>query len=93
MNVNTNGCVENKLSTIFFSQENIQKLQDAIQAGMYHKLNGQYTIGLEDYNNLNTVMTRIFLQHSTNKTTNIKFQVSELNKMVLNFCLQDVFSE
>jgi len=84
---------ENLLSTVFFSQGNIQILQNGIRAGVYHKSNGQYTIGPQDCDSLKTVMRSVFLQNSNNQTTNISSQVNELNKMVLNFCVQQVYSE
>jgi hypothetical protein len=84
---------ENALSTVFFSQGNIQILQNGIRAGVYHKSNGQYTIGAQDCDSLKTVMRSIFLQHSANQTTNISSQITELNKIILNFCVQQVYSE
>ena len=38
-------------------------------------------------------MRSIFLQYSANQTTNISNQVNELNTMVLNYCIQQVYSE
>ena len=84
---------ETKLSTIFFSQGNIQILQNGIRAGVYKKSNGQYTIGEQDCDSLKIVMRSVFLQHSTNQSAHISSQVEELNKMVLNFCIQQVYSE
>ena len=38
-------------------------------------------------------MRSVYLQHSANQTNNITSQVSELNKIVLNYCIQQVYSE
>ena len=81
------------LSTAFFSKENIQILQNGIRAGVYSKSNGQYTIGPQDCDVLKIVMRSIFLQYSANQLNNIPQQVEELNKMVLNYCIQQVYSE
>jgi hypothetical protein len=38
-------------------------------------------------------MRSVFLQNSSNQINNIQEQIEELNKMVLNFCIQQVYSE
>jgi hypothetical protein len=38
-------------------------------------------------------MRSVFLQHSANQPTNISNQISQLNKLVLNYCIQQVYSE
>ena len=81
------------LSQTFFSQENIQIIQNGIRAGVYHKSNGQYTIGSQDCDSLKIVMRSVYLQHAANQPNNITQQVSELNKIVLNYCIQQVYSE
>lgn len=81
------------LSLAFFSQENMQIIQNGIRAGVYNKSNNQYIIGVQDYDALKIVMRSVFLQHSTNKPTNIKEQIAELNKIVLNYCIQQVYGE
>lgn len=84
---------DNKLSQTFFSQQNISILQNGIRAGVYHKSNGQYTIGSQDCDALKIIMRSIFLQYSSNMSTNIPEQVYELNKLVLNYSIQQVYSE
>jgi hypothetical protein len=84
---------ENQLSHIFFSQHNIQILQNGIRAGVYHKSNGQYTIGQQDCDSLKIVMRSVYLQHAANQPNNITQQVTELNKIVLSYCIQQVYSE
>jgi hypothetical protein len=84
---------ETILSTVYFSSENIQVIQNGIRAGVYKRSNGQYLIGPQDCDTLKVIMRSIFLQYSANKPGNIKEQVAELNKLVLNFCIQQVYSE
>ncbi len=84
---------DSPLSQTFFSQQNIQILQNGIRAGVYHKSNGQYTIGQQDCDSLKIVMRSVFLQNSANQPNNITQQVVELNKIVLNYCIQQVYSE
>jgi hypothetical protein len=81
------------LSNAFFSKENIEILQNGIRAGIYKKSNGQYVIGPQDCDSLKIVMRSIFLQHSANQVNNVTEQINELNKIVLNYCIQQVYSE
>ena len=81
------------LSTAFFSQQNIQMLQNGIRAGVYNKSNGQYTIGQQDCDSLKIIMRSVYLQYAANQVNNISEQVAELNKIVLNYCIQQVYSE
>ena len=81
------------LSQVFFSQENIQILQNGIRAGIYHRSNGQYIIGPQDCDSLKIIMRSVYLQHAANQPNNITEQVVELNKIVLNYCIQQVYSE
>lgn len=84
---------DTQLSKAFFSQENIGIIQNGIRAGVYNRSNGQYTIGPQDCDVLKIIMRSIFLQYSANQLNNIVHQVDELNKMVLNYCIQQVYSE
>lgn len=81
------------LSQAFFSQQNIQIIQNGIRAGVYHRSNGQYTIGPQDCDSLKIVMRSVYLQHAANQPDNITQQVVELNKIVLNYCIQQVYGE
>ena len=84
---------ETQLSNAFFSQQNIQILQNGIRAGVYHRSNGQYLIGPQDCDSLKIVMRSVYLQHSANQLNHIAQQIEELNKMVLDYCIKQVYSE
>lgn len=81
------------LSRAFFSKQNIQILQNGIRAGVFNKSNGQYLIGPQDCDSLQVVMRSVFLQNSANQPTKITEQIVQLNKLVLNYCIQQVYSE
>ena len=81
------------LSIAFFSQQNIQMLQNGIRAGVYNKSNGQYTIGPQDCDSLKIIMRSVYLQYAANQINNISEQVAELNQIVLNYCVQQVYGE
>lgn len=90
----TEGLWDNtSLSRGFFSHQNIQIIQNGIRAGVYHKSNGQYVIGPQDGDSLKIVMRSVFLQHAVNKPDHIPQQIHELNNIVLNYCIQQVYSE
>jgi hypothetical protein len=83
----------NSLSNAFFSEQNIQIIQNGIRAGVYNSSNGQYTIGSQDCDSLKIVMRSVFLQNSANQQNNIPQQIAQLNKIVLDYCIQQVYSE
>ncbi len=84
---------ETALSQAYFSQQNIQIVQNGIRAGVFKRSNGQYTIGPQDCDSLKTIMRSVFLQYSANQPTNITQQIEQLNKIVLDYCIQQVYSE
>lgn len=84
---------ENSLSNTFFSIQNIQIIQNGIRSGVYKRSNGQYLIGPQDCDSLKIIMRSVFLQYAANQPNNISQQVYELNKMVLDYCIQQVYSE
>jgi hypothetical protein len=47
----------------------------------------------QDCDSLKIIMRSVFLQHSANQTDNISQQISELNKIVLDYCVFNVYSE
>lgn len=81
------------LSQAFFSQQNIQIIQNGIRAGIYNMSNGQYIIAPQDCDSLKIVMRSVFLQNSANQPNNIPQQIAQLNKIVLDYCIQQVYSE
>jgi hypothetical protein len=84
---------ETPLSQAFFSKENIQIIQNGIRSGVYKRSNGQYVIGDQDCDSIKIIMRSVFLQYSANKPSSIPQQIIELNNIVLNYCIQQVYSE
>lgn len=84
---------ETLLSHAFFSQNNIQIIQNAIRAGVYKRSNGQYVIAPQDCDSLKIIMRSVFLQYSANQLLNITQQIEELNSIVYNYCIQQIYSE
>ena len=84
---------DSPLSQAFFSRENIQIIQNGIRAGVYQRSNGQYIVGPQDCDSIKIIMRSVFLQYSANQPFNIPEQIEQLNKIVLNYCIQQVYSE
>jgi hypothetical protein len=84
---------DSSLSNAYFSRENLEIVQNAIRKGIYDKTNGQYVIDNQDCDSLKTIMRGVYLEHSANLPTNITQQIVELNKIVINFCTQQIYSE
>ena len=81
------------LSNTFFSQNNIRTIQNGIRAGVFHKSNGQFIISDQDGDTLKIIMRSTFLQNAANQPTNVQKQVEQLNKIVLDYCIHQVYSE
>jgi hypothetical protein len=84
---------DSTLSNAYFSKENIQIIQNGIRAGVYKQSNNQYVVAPQDCDSLKIVMRSIYLQYSANLPGNVSGQIEALNQMVLNFCIQQVYSE
>ena len=81
------------LSDTFFSAQNIKIIQNAIRVGVYKRSNGNYIIGEQNYDELKIIMRSIFLQHSKNLAINIREQIENLNKLVLDYSINQVYGE
>lgn len=84
---------ETPLSKAYFSKQNIQIIQNGIRAGVYEKSNGQYTIAPVECDVLKIIMRSVFFQHAANQPHNIRGQIEQLNKIVLDYCIFHVYSE
>ena len=84
---------ETSLSKAYFSKENIQIIQNGIRSGVYKKSNNQYVVASQECDTLKIIMRSIFLQHAANQPDNISGQIEQLNKIVLDYCIFNVYSE
>ena len=81
------------LSTMFFSAENMNILQHTIKQGVYARSNKQYVIGNQNCDELKIIMRSIYLQHCKNLPVDIKYQIEELNTLVTNYAIDQVYKE
>lgn len=81
------------LSDTYFSQQNIQILQNGIRSGVYNKSNGQYLIGVQNHDELKIIMRSVFLQNAKNQKSNISEQIKHLNAIVLEYAIHQIYGE
>lgn len=81
------------LSDSYFSKQNIQYIQNGIRQGVYDKSQRRISVDQQPDDQIVMVMRSMYLQYSKNLDTNIETQVKDLNRLVLNFCVNNVFNE
>ena len=84
---------KNTLSITYFSLDNINIIQDMVRKGVYDKSNGQLTIERQNNDTIVQIMRAYFLQYSKNLDYNIREQISQLNNMVINYCIEWIYNE
>ena len=89
----TGNWYDTALSTAFFSSANMKIVQNGIRAGVYKKSNSQYVIGEQNGDELKIVMRSIFLQYAKNLPTNIADQIRDLNNIVFDYSVNQVYGE
>jgi len=89
----TGNLLNSKLSDLYFSKENIKLLQNGLRAGVYNKSKGAYLIDEQSEDELKIIMRSTFLQYSNNDLDNIKEQITELNDLILEYAVNQVYNE
>ena len=77
----------------YASLKNIQIIQNGIRAGVYKISKNQYIISPQCVDTIKVIMRSVFLQHSANMNQNITQQISELNSIVINYCVTNIYGE
>ena len=73
---------QSRLNIEFFSQKNIDILQDYIRSEVYRKSGGEYTIGRQSDVELKIIMRSIYLQNAKHLPSDVAGQIRNLNKLV-----------
>lgn len=81
------------LSELFFSNYNMRRIQDLLRYRVFVASGGKYKIGSQDNTELEVIMRAMYLQHAKNLPNQLKEQVNELNRMVVEYCWPKVLSE
>lgn len=89
-----NGNLEwNVLAQVYFSQENIQIIQNGIRAGVYKMSEGKLNVPPQNIDTLKIIMRSIYLQYAEHYPKDITGQVEYLNSLVLEYAVTSVYNE
>jgi len=80
----------NCVSELYFSQKNIQIIQEGIINSVFNKTEGKFYIGKQNEQELMIIMRSIYFQHSKNLNYDIISQVKELNTLVINWSVDEI---
>jgi hypothetical protein len=83
----------NPLSDIYFSEQNIDALQEAIRFQVWLRSGKKHTIGRQSDIELQVVMRSVYLQYARNLPFDVLGQVRQLNKMVLDYTVPTIVKE
>jgi hypothetical protein len=92
-------CYQDSVSTIqemtplskqYFDIENVEKIQQNIINEIRIRSNNDFNIGRQSDLQLQIIMRSIFLSYGKNLNSNIRTQIEELNKMVIEECIKTI---
>lgn len=86
---------DNLLAKAYFSEANIQILQNGLRAGVYEMSDRKIVMPPQNLNNLKIIMRSMYLQHARypEKTSMITKEIEKLNKYVLDYVVSTLYSE
>mgnify|MGYP000937762932 CR=1 FL=1 len=83
----------NEITKLFFSKDNIKRLQKKIKVAIYDKSNGKFKMEVDqDESDLLVVMRAIYLAHCKNLLSQTVRQVKILNDKVVEHILPDMMT-
>ena len=88
----TNVLEQTPLQCYFFSEKNINHLQNMIIFYVYSRSNNTHVISKQDDNELKTIMKSIFLQYSKNLNKDLEKQIAKLNNLVLTYSVNNILT-
>lgn len=83
----------NPLSDVFFSNKNVDALQDAIINIIYERSCKKYSISRQSDTELRIVMRSVYLEHGRHSQYNTIEEVKRLNGIVLQYCVPRIMQE
>lgn len=89
------GMQENSvLANNYFSEANVQILQNGLRAGVYEMSNKKIVVPPQNIDNLKIIMRSTYLQYAKHSTTEpIRDQIQKLNQYVLDYAIPSVANE
>jgi hypothetical protein len=74
-----------KLSDLFFSDKNIQRIQKKLKVEVFNRTNGKYILDADqDKTKLALIMRNIYLEYALNQPKNLVRQTKKLNKLTVD---------
>lgn len=83
----------NILSDLFFSEKNVQTIQNGLRAGVYKMSNSEFVIGPQNIDTLKVIMRSIYLQYAQHAVDNVTAEIEKLNKLVWDYAVPSVYNE
>lgn len=83
----------NVIAQVFFSEGNIQILQNGLRAGVYKKSENRFVIAPQNIDTLKVIMRSIYLQYAEHYADNVTGQVERLNFLVWDYAVPTVYNE
>jgi hypothetical protein len=84
---------ETPLNQVFFSQDNLDKLQADIQAQVLLMSGGKYHIDRQNDDDLKLIMRSYYLMFSQNNPSAVASELADLNSRVVGYAAAKVYSE
>ncbi len=80
------------LSSLYFGEKNIDRLQWLLKKNIYINSCGKYVIDRQDDAELLIIMRSVYLEYSLNNNFDYEKQIDALNEKVLEFAVPQVLS-
>lgn len=81
------------LNTIFFSQTNIDSLQDSIREQVWLMSNKQFAIDRQSDDDLQLIMRSYYLMFGENNDARVAQELEDLNRKVIGYASAKIYSE
>ena len=82
-----------QLNQLFFSKKNMDNIQNMIRYNVYLKSENKFIIDRQSDIELEIIMRSIYLQYSPNLPNQITEQIRYLNKLVCDWCVEQIIPE
>tara|TARA_B110000285_G_scaffold202429_1_gene237754 strand:+ start:338 stop:889 length:552 start_codon:yes stop_codon:yes gene_type:complete len=83
---------DNVLSRAFFSEKNVQIIQNGIRAGVYEKSKQEIVVPPQNKDNLKVIMRNTYSQYAQQYPNDITGQIEKLNKIILDYAINNVYN-
>lgn len=85
--------VSSPLSELYFSKENVSRIQRQIKKEIYKRTNGKYQLTVDqNEQDLLVAMRAVYLENTKSLPNHIVRQVKELNKHTINYIVPDMIT-